>query len=112
MFNRVYLAKNLVTGELVFIGLGERYDQKVYQLMWSIDSDDFLKMFNEYHTPKPIHPDQVKRPIPDYCDRIYTIQEYKNLPYHPEGSWCPSNGTKYWYGPILATDTHVVLFSK
>lgn len=51
-------------------------------------------------------------PIPNYCDNVYSMEEYKAMPYHPEGSWYPSNGEVYWRRSIEDTDTHVVLFSK
>lgn len=49
MTSTMYLAKNLKTGKLVFIEAGQKYDQKLYQLMFSVTADDVLRMINRCH---------------------------------------------------------------
>lgn len=49
MKHTIFLAKNIKTGKLVFIELGERYDQQTYQLMFSFTPEQVLEMFNACH---------------------------------------------------------------
>lgn len=49
MTTTLYLAKNIKTNEVVFIDVGEKYDQNTYQLMFAVTANDVLRMINRCH---------------------------------------------------------------
>lgn len=40
----IYIARNKGTGKLIFVRLGERYDQSVYDLLFSVSADQISSL--------------------------------------------------------------------
>lgn len=44
MTNVVYIARSKITGDLIFIGLGESYPQHEYDLLYSMSAEQAMQM--------------------------------------------------------------------
>lgn len=44
MTNVVYIARSKITGDLIFIGLGDSYPQHEYDLLYSMSAEQAMQM--------------------------------------------------------------------
>lgn len=48
----MYIAKSKISGRLIFVRLGEKYDQQEYELLLSLEPEDVLKLVRKVEKVK------------------------------------------------------------